>query len=221
MIYKVQISVVLLLFAIGLYMSKKIESSKRTRFILSCGVFISILFYIFYGMANYFTGAGITSAVIYYFSYGLSGAGFSEYRELILISTLAVLLGVVFSLWIFFKKTSSSKKSNEQLYLYIVFLFILSSLFFNPVTASLGEIVSSKTEKLDFNKNAEFYDYYKLPKITQIDKPKNLILIYAESLERTYFNETIFPNLTENLRKIESKSISFTNIKPAAFVSAM
>lgn len=39
-----------------------------------------------------------------------------------------------------------------------------------------------------------------------------MVFIYVESLERTFFDENIFPGLTDNLREIKSQSISFTNI---------
>ena len=44
------------------------------------------------------------------------------------------------------------------------------------------------------------------------DKHKNILFIYAESLERTYFDDVAFPGLVGGLRELESKSISFTNI---------
>ncbi|MEM4247224.1 MAG: sulfatase-like hydrolase/transferase [Candidatus Woesearchaeota archaeon] len=53
--------------------------------------------------------------------------------------------------------------------------------------------------------------------MTRIGEPKNLIFIYAEGLERTYFNEDIFPGLTDKLRQLESESISFTNIQQEGY----
>ncbi len=45
-----------------------------------------------------------------------------------------------------------------------------------------------------------------------VNEPKNLVLIYGESFERTYFDERLFPGLTPELRKLEDNSLSFTNI---------
>lgn len=213
MIHNFQLSVIIFLLAIALYLrlSKEIDASKACRLLIGFGVFVSIVFYTFYYVANYFTGNGITCGVVYHIKYGLSGAGFAEYLDLILISGLFILLGIIFSLWIFFKR-NVHKKSSRQIYFYLVFVLVFLSLLFNPVTAFVEEIAVPKTEKFDFDKNSDFYEFYKMPEITQIGKPKNFIWIYAEGLERTYFNETIFPGLTDNLRKIESESISFTNI---------
>ncbi len=204
-----QISVILLLLAVCIYLYMKIESSRPVKLFISLGMLVSFVFYTFYGVANYFTGNGITGEAVYYVNYGLSGAGFSEYQDLIAISILSLVFGVVFSLWIFFKGATSSKTSKH--YLYLVLLLVILSLIFNPVTAVVGEIISSKLEKPTFDKNSDFYTYYKTPEIRQTSEPKNLMFIYAEGLERTFFNESVFPGLTENLNKIESESISFTN----------
>ncbi len=41
--------------------------------------------------------------------------------------------------------------------------------------------------------------------------PKNLILIYAESLERLYFDEDLFPGLMAKLGPLRSQALEFTN----------
>ncbi len=42
-----------------------------------------------------------------------------------------------------------------------------------------------------------------------------MVLIYAESLERSYFDESVFPGLIRGLREVERQSTYFTNIKQA------
>lgn len=41
--------------------------------------------------------------------------------------------------------------------------------------------------------------------------PKNLILIYAESLERLYFDESLFPGLMARISPLRSRALEFTN----------
>src|SRR5262249_23377563 len=61
-----------------------------------------------------------------------------------------------------------------------------------------------------------FNDYYRAPTVKSVsDVHKNLVLIYGESYERTYFNEAFFPGLIKELHQIEAKSLSFTNIHEA------
>lgn len=61
---------------------------------------------------------------------------------------------------------------------------------------------------------SDFYNYYKIPTIREGNsRKKNLLFIYAEGLERTYFDEALFPGLITHLREIESEAFSFTDIR--------
>ncbi len=207
--FTLSISIALLFVAIVIYLYTK--TSKFKKFLFSCGVFISILFYIFCFIADYFTGEGVDNSVIYFLFFGLSGAAFSEYKTLIAVSLLFLLLGIGFSAWLFIRK--DTPKINYKInYIYLVFIFLLLSLILNPVAASLGDFALKKIQKTNLDDERDFYKFYKSPKITQINSTKNLVFIYAESIERTYFNDSLFPNLAPNLEKIESGSISFTNL---------
>ena len=65
-----------------------------------------------------------------------------------------------------------------------------------------------------------FYDYYRTPTIERIvDKPKNLVFIDAESLDRSYFDETIYPGLITHLRKYQADATTFTNIKQLPYTN--
>lgn len=42
---------------------------------------------------------------------------------------------------------------------------------------------------------------------------KNLVYIYAESLERTYLDENLFPGLITELKELEQSALSFTGLE--------
>ncbi len=225
-LFIISLSLVLFLFSLFVFVYKKIDHSKGIKILFVALLDISILFFVLYYVANYFTGDGINSGVIYYLTYGLSGAGFLEYPSLILTSSFLILFGVSFSIWIVFKRKPRKyerygkygeyrgylehREYREYKYTSIILISIFLSLLINPVTIALTEVVFDNTGELD--KNFEFYKYYKIPKIEQVGEQKNLVVIYAESLERAYFNQTAFSDLTKNLLEIESESISFTDI---------
>ncbi|MCP4651960.1 MAG: sulfatase-like hydrolase/transferase [Candidatus Omnitrophica bacterium] len=151
---------------------------------------------------SYFNG--INSALIYHLRVGLSGAGFLEYWELIAGSIVFTIFGFGFSYWLFSKK---DKNNPQQIgYFYAALSLIILSLFFNPSVRQLHNLLFYKSATADFDK------FYKQPQIKQIKDSKNLVVIYAEGLERTYFDETIFPGLMKELRALQSKSTYFTNI---------
>src|SRR5690554_5609661 len=88
----------------------------------------------------------------------------------------------------------------------------------NPTTASSYAFYKRQFSALNAFEMAEmseeFQQYYAQSAITPIkgQDAKNVVLIFAESLERTYFDETLFPGLMPHLIQLENESISFSNI---------
>lgn len=87
--------------------------------------------------------------------------------------------------------------------------FILFACAFleNPGITGVYGIISSRIsgDEGDFSKY-----YYQGNKKISAHK-KNIIYIYAESLERTYFNKSEFPGLTDELSAIKDNSYDFDN----------
>lgn len=204
------------LFALSLYLFRKTTPSKITTalfFVLSLSL---IFLFISYGVASYFSGNGIDEATIYHLEYGVQGAGFLEYSGLI-ITTVAL---IAISSFCLFKLISVINKNNHNAHFLapLLSLFILLiSITFNPATIDIYDLQKESFE-LTKPSNPEaltsFQEHYKKPHLKPLsDKHKNIIFVYAESLERTYFDESIFPNLIKGLKKLESKSTFFTNIK--------
>ncbi|WP_189476935.1 sulfatase-like hydrolase/transferase [Halioglobus pacificus] len=58
-----------------------------------------------------------------------------------------------------------------------------------------------------------FADVYREPpRRVESDAARNLVILYAESMERTYFDEKRFPGLITELRALEKESVSYINI---------
>jgi len=211
------------LFVAGVYLYRKPGFSPKNIFFYTM-VFASIIIYLMYGILDYLTGNGIDESAIFHLKYGLGGAGFSEYLELFVTSIVFTILGSIFIVWLLSKRV----KSNSRWIVNISYLLVLASLLSNPATSDVYGLLSYKSNTVDFNKlyreldvtessTVEFAKFYREPNITKVmDDSKNLVVIYAEGLERTYFDETIFPGLIKHLRELESKSTYFTNIKEVA-----
>jgi phosphoglycerol transferase len=213
------------LFIPGVYLFRKTKSlTKNISFYAM--VIVSVTCYLMYAISDYFTGNGIDESVLFYLKYGLTGAGFLEYIDIIAQTAAAIILVSILLVWLLLRRVKSHShwifKKN------IPFLLLLLSLTANPAIADVYSIVSysygttitkkyyrkqhiTKLDELSFQK------YYLEPSINKItNETKNLVFIYAESLERTYFDETIFPGLITGLRELESKSTYFTNIREAS-----
>ncbi|MDX9970361.1 MAG: sulfatase-like hydrolase/transferase [Candidatus Gracilibacteria bacterium] len=205
------ISILCFASALAVYFYKGPASSLFFRMIVGVFSFIAIFFIIFFVVANHLTGRGISSSVLYYMQFGFRDAGMSSYLGLIMLTTVFLILTVIFCVWLITRKSKEKEKIQKHIILVVSFLIV--SIFLSPVTLSFGEYYKINIFEADINQSPDFFEYYSEPKLAQTGEKKNLVYIYAESLERTYFDEKIFPGLIENLRDIENQSISFTNIE--------
>jgi phosphoglycerol transferase len=205
----------LICLILSLYLYKKTIISKVAVGVFYVMTYSSGLLFTAYGVINYFTGHGLDEATIYHLEYGLEGAGFLEYSPLIMATITIAILSAMFLFWFILKfKNSGNPRILNSLLLY---LFLISSLVLNPVSISIynlyGDSLSS-VEQLDSGVQDSFYKYYRKPNIFATENVhKNIVFIYAESLERTYFDKSIFPGLIKGLRELEAESTYFTNIK--------
>ena len=154
--------------------------------------------------SNYFTGEGINDAVIYTITSSLSGAGVHKY---ILPATgLLITLLLVFLLlsWILrLRKTHNYSKLYSLLALILAVLSIRTT----PAFQQVSSLIKSQIARGD----SDFYSHYQAPGKTLHGNRPNLVYIYAESLERTYFNEEAFPGLAPELSEIKNNAVDFSN----------
>ena len=169
------------------------------------GMLISISLALSYVAADSFTSEGIDSATIFHLHYGFKDAGLGEYHGLIAIFSLALVFSLLALAVICF---SGCHRPRRYGFLALAFLLLAGSLMINPGAADI--IRMAKLEQL---RPMDFQKYYRTPELRPISpEHPNFIYIYAESLERTYFDEAIFPGLITQLRTLENQAISFTNI---------
>jgi phosphoglycerol transferase len=146
-----------------------------------------------YVVSDMFTGAGFNTSVMYHLYTGVQGAGFSEYVKEITYGAGFVFCAIMLPLSQIFRKESRQR------------LVRISPLISLPLALSLFVIspwlyVSGVFDKQDVS------DEYVVNK-SEIKNKKNIVLIYAESFERTYFNESKFPGLISNLVPIINEGI--------------
>lgn len=86
---------------------------------------------------------------------------------------------------------------------------LLTAIIIHPASVDIAKLFSFSYSPAD----AAFHSFYKVPSLQTPAQPTpNLVFIYLEGLERTYFNEHIFPGLVTGLREIEEQSLSFVNM---------
>lgn len=158
-----------------------------------------------YCFFNYLSGNGFNEAILFHLIHGINGFGVNEYVLPGLILFFYFLSCIAITLFLHNRIYIDAKKNLVS---DIIILFITClALLFNPLLNDIKSIFfSSSTDSY-----SEMNDFYNKP-ITFTKKPNSIIFLYLEQLERTYLDETIFPNLTPNLKRLEKKAISFTNI---------
>ena len=181
-----------------------------------------------YFFSDYFTGVGINEAVLYHLKVGLEGAGFGEYKGLVLCGVAYLFFAVGVSFLIYKGAVSGVGEKNSTRYrpLLLTIGLLLGSIIIHPAVTDIFEVFNlcySSSVVSTFNNNAArseehpsdiFGDNYHHPEIRSRSKnTPNLVMIYLEGLERTYFDESRFPGLIKSLRKLEDQSIFFTDIR--------
>ncbi|MTD27787.1 phosphatidylglycerol--membrane-oligosaccharide glycerophosphotransferase [Erwinia sorbitola] len=154
--------------------------------------------------SNYFTGEGINDAVIYTITSSLSGAGLQKY-----ILPAAGLLISLFLLFLLLSWVLRLRKSHDYSQLYSVLALVLAaaSIKTTPAYQQVTALIKSQVSKGD----SDFDTHYRVPGTTLRGDRPNLVYIYAESLERTYFDDKAFPALAPELNNIKNSAVDFSN----------
>ncbi|WP_039057570.1 phosphatidylglycerol--membrane-oligosaccharide glycerophosphotransferase [Enterobacter sp. Bisph1] len=197
------LSVALFLASVVIYACKAGRNSwwfSATLLVLGLFVILNITLF----ASNYFTGDGITDAVLYTLTNSLAGAGLGKY--LLPGAGLVLALVVLFCAlgWVLRRRRHRPYHFGYSL---LALALALGSVDASPAFRQITELVKSQTREGD----PDFTTYYKVP-AKQIPHPKlNLVYIYGESFERTYFNVQAFPGLTPELGALKAQGIDFSH----------
>ena len=174
--------------------------------------FISGLYY----AADYLTGSGINESVIFHLKAGLSGAGLVEFKNIIFYSAIGLVISFIISVFVYYVVREKHNVQKHKAKIVLASSALIVSFVINPGVGGL--FLLSKNigiyEVVEVVEAVEQpVDYLVLEKGKLNLNNKNLVYIYLESIERTYFDESLFPGLMPNLKRIESASLSFTEIE--------
>ena len=163
-------------------------------------------------ISDWFTGQGIDESVLYHLSVGLAGAGFAEYLSVMGLAVILLLLSTLFG-WGMWRLLRLSPLPLSTWWGLATPPLLLSAWVIHPgsqalMTVGHQYVLASPTGELP-----EGYVRPSTPVLAKgTAQPKNLVLIYAESLERTYFDEELFPELLPRLNGRQQQGLNFTGI---------
>lgn len=168
--------------------------------LLSC---LFIVLNITYIASDYFTGEGINDAVLYTLTSSMTGAGVGKY----ILPGIGIAVGLIVIVgaltWILRVKKQPHRFGYSLLALVLLVLSVNTS----PAYQQVKSLMTSQKP----HEGSDFSAYYQVPQKT-IKNPKlNLVYIYAESLERTYFDDNLFPELTPELNAVKASGLDFSH----------
>ena len=191
--------------------------SWRTALVLSLSVGVSVVFSLFYLIADIFTGEGLTSAVVFHVLNGFhneNDIGMGEFPELV---ALVLAAGAIFIVWMWLlnrrvgQRTAAATRTVAIEAIFIAFAVILA-VPLHPVIAESGELWRELVPKNYEVLNRELKP---IPAALVPERPRSLVYIYAESYERAFLNDAIFPDLAPNLKELERQALSIYGIGQA------
>ncbi len=214
--------IVTLWVSIGLFFLAFWTSQHKTyqRFIAMMYTFLIFVYMIlttFYIVANYFTGEGINDAVIFHLRYGLDGSGYGDYYLIMSVCVVLLIASLILSV-VYYKLLQRQRVvSHPRLKRLISIVAFLGAFLIHPSVRFLAETgLKSFGIENPLSLVYHFNDYYREPNLTESStNHPNLVYIFAESFENTYYDETIFPGLVKQLRPIRERSTVFTQIEQA------
>jgi phosphoglycerol transferase len=167
---------------------------------------VSVALLVLRAAANSFTGEGINYATLYHVWYGFEGAGWRDYVGVIGWGIAGLALPAValaaLGWWV-------GRRPVRRGWIALAGVLVAGSLAVNPGARDLVRLAHPPPAQ-----TADFLRHYRPPTLRPIAaEHPNLVFIYAESLERTFFDETLFPGLIKELRTLEAEATSFTDIQ--------
>ncbi len=173
-----------------------------------------------YLVANSFSGQGINDAVWYHISYVIGIREMIQYWEVVFILPFLFVLMLLLrrlSLKLSGLKFSTALVAGTSVSFQVFMCCILMSLSVAAITINpFSTDVVALTKKIYLNKTTRELESYLVSELpSAAAEPASFVYIYAESLERTLFDEKRYPGLMPNLSALKAKSVSIEGIYQA------
>lgn len=199
------VSALLILVAVAL-LRRLGHSRWLAWFLLAAILMLTVLSGLQIGLGQ-ITGEGVNGAVFYHLRAGLEGGDVSQYGWGIAAGLVALAV-VAGGLWRARRWIRPGSATPARRWDTGIALLVFAALAIHPV------LIASAAYALRFSLVAQqvegFHDPMRDP--AGPENPRNLVIVYLESLERTYMDETRFPGLTPYLSGLEERAVTFTNL---------
>ena len=171
---------------------------------------IYLLFTLFYLIADYLSTNGIDESVAYHLFIDVGGVGIQDFKDQVFIGVMGLLISIAAGGLIGFSAIRFGGKTSGR---HLISLALVPLAWVTH--PGMADIYSLVKVRLDESNTTRPEQFVTPPTALSFEQPKNLIYLYLESLEATYFDESVFPGLLPNLKRIREEAHSFDNIRQA------
>lgn len=166
----------------------------------------------FWFIADLLTGRGIDESVIYHLKADLTGAGLGDFRGPIALSIVLVVFSFATALFTYRSARAHVKPARRLWRELAAVSSLLAAGYLNPTLGDIrimatDEVASTATITQTASTSGKALTDIKFPA-----RKRNLVVLYLESFERTYLDQTIFPGLAPHMVELEPQALSFSNI---------
>lgn len=154
------------------------------------------------------SGDGLNAATLYHLGADMEGAGIADFKGYI---AGFILLAAVSLLPLFATRVTRWRRPTAGGAWFAGFATLwVATIMISPLARD-GQRLYQQLRPVDF---ARIAPEYQVP--TQaLQRPRNIVWIYGESLERTYLDEAVFPGLMPNLNRLAAKSLDVRGLASA------
>ncbi len=146
------------------------------------------------------SGDGLNAATLYHLGADMEGAGVSDFKRV--IAGYVVLLLLSLSPLVLVRIKRWRRDGHGALWFTGFAGLWLVAILVSPLFAD-GQRLYYQLRPVDFAQIAPEYQVPSQP----LQRPRNIVWIYGESLERTYLDESVFPGLMPNLNQLAARSL--------------
>ena len=205
-------SLALVIFA--LVMLRKSTTMRLGSVVFAFTIAAALLLLIGYYLIDSFTGSGIDESVLFLLNTGFEGALLRDFWSAIALGLLLVTAALSISIYAYRTVRTAAISWKSRLRLLLGACVLAAGFYINPAVIDIFALVSAErgalNAKTDMGETPE--NYVRADNLSFENERKNLVILYLESIERTFLDQTLFPGLMPNLTALEKEGLSFTDI---------
>lgn len=151
------------------------------------------------------SGDGVNAATLYHLKADMDGAGVSDFNGYIALFVAMALLSL---LPLALARVKRFRRQRAGVGIFAGFVaMLLVAVAVSPLYAD-GKRVYYQLRPVDY---AQVVPEYETP-VRPLQRRKNIVWIYGESLERTYLDDKAFPGLMPNLRRLAGEGLDVRDV---------